>query len=285
MSDAPLPTSSPRWPLPQPGPPGVPDPAPLGRGRIRAEIAVVLALSLGMSAVFAVVQLAELLAKDAGLAEQTQTLNASTGSAPLFDLLYQLLRIVFGLAPVALVCFLLWRPERPHLGALGLGRTGDTWRQWLRESAGGIGLAAVIGVPGIGLYLGAKALGLNVTMVAAALNEHWWTVPVLVLAALKAALLEEIIVVGYLFARLRQLGLGRWGIIVSAALFRGSYHLYQGFGGFIGNVAMGLVFGWAYARWGRLLPLVIAHWVLDIVSFVGYAFAVATWPELFAAQN
>lgn len=253
-------------------------PAP---GRIRAEIAIVLALSLGMSAVYAVVQLAELLAQNAGLAEQTQTLNASTDSAPVFDLIYQLLRIGFGLAPVALVCFLLWRPERPHLGALGLGRPGESWRQWLRESAGGIGLAAVIGVPGIALYLGAKALGLNVTMVAAALNEHWWTVPVLVLAALKAALLEEVIVVGYLFARLRQLGVGRWAIIVSTALLRGSYHLYQGFGGFVGNVAMGIVFGLAYDRWGRLLPLVIAHWVLDIVSFVGYAFAAATWPELF----
>ena len=70
-------------------------------------------------------------------------------------------------------------------------------------------------------------------------------------------------------------------VLVVSALIRGSYHLYQGFGGFIGNVVMGLVFGWAYQRWGRALPLIVAHWVLDIVSFVGYPLALALWPALF----
>ena len=45
---------------------------------------------------------------------------------------------------------------------------------------------------------------------------------------------------------------------------------------------MGLVFGWAYQRWGRSLPLIVAHWVLDIVSFVGYPLAVALWPAFFS---
>ena len=34
---------------------------------------------------------------------------------------------------------------------------------------------------------------------------------------------------------------------------------------------MGLVFGWLYKRFGRVMPLVVAHTILDIVSFVGYA--------------
>jgi hypothetical protein len=46
---------------------------------------------------------------------------------------------------------------------------------------------------------------------------------------------------------------------------------------------MGVVFGWCYARWGRTMPLVIAHWIIDIVSFVGYPLAVGWWPALFAA--
>ena len=53
-------------------------------------------------------------------------------------------------------------------------------------------------------------------------------------------------------------------------MLRGSYHLYQGFGGFIGNAVMGLVFGYYWQRTGRLWPLVIAHSLIDIVAFVGY---------------
>ena len=34
---------------------------------------------------------------------------------------------------------------------------------------------------------------------------------------------------------------------------------------------MGALFGWWFTRTNRVLPLVIAHSVIDIVSFVGYA--------------
>ena len=71
---------------------------------------------------------------------------------------------------------------------------------------------------------------------------------------------------------------------LGAALLRGSYHLYQGFGAFIGNFAMGIAFGWLYTRFGRLLPLVIAHFLLDAAIFVGYPWAAATFPELFGSR-
>jgi membrane protease YdiL (CAAX protease family) len=88
---------------------------------------------------------------------------------------------------------------------------------------------------------------------------------------LKASLLEEVLVVGYLINRLTRLGVSdRWQIVICSGL-RGSYHLYQGFAGFLGNFAMGLAFTWAYKKWGRLSPLVVAHFILDTVSFVGYA--------------
>ena len=63
-------------------------------------------------------------------------------------------------------------------------------------------------------------------------------------------------------------------------MLRGSYHLYQGFGPFVGNAVMGVVFGLAYQRWGRVMPLVIAHWILDIVSFTGYAIVASLAPGL-----
>lgn len=261
-------------------------------GRLRWEIAIVLALSFGASAVYAIVNITERVTREAALSEQTATLNRSLAERPGFDLTYQLLAFCFGLAPVALVVFLLWQRRAPHLGALGLGALGHSAvgfggggkrRWWLREVGGGFLLAAAIGIPGLGFYLFAKQIGINTTVVPAALDTYWWTVPILVLQALRAALGEELIVVAYLFDRLKRLGLGPISVIMSSALLRGSYHLYQGFGGFIGNVIMGVVFGWCYHRWGRSLPLIVAHWILDIVSFVGYALAVAWWPELFGA--
>lgn len=255
--------------------------------RLRWEIGIVLALSFGASAVYAIVSIVERVTRETALASQTATINRPLAERPAFDLVYQLLAVAFGLAPVALVVFLLWRGGRPHLSRLGLGAPllgapRPRWR-WGREAAGGLGLAALIGIPGIAFYLAAKAIGINTTVVPTALDTYWWTVPVLVLQALRAALTEELIVVAYLFDRLKRLGVGPVATVVSSALLRGSYHLYQGFGGFIGNVVMGLVFGWAYHRWGRSLPLVVAHWILDIASFVGYALAVALWPALFGA--
>lgn len=34
---------------------------------------------------------------------------------------------------------------------------------------------------------------------------------------------------------------------------------------------MGLVFGYTWRRSGRLWPLIVAHAVIDVVAFVGYA--------------
>ena len=60
-------------------------------------------------------------------------------------------------------------------------------------------------------------------------------------------------------------------IIVVSAVIRGAYHLYQGFGGFVGNLIMGVIFGLIYLRWKRVGPLVVAHTLLDVAAFVGYA--------------
>ncbi|NQX11312.1 CPBP family intramembrane metalloprotease [Microbacteriaceae bacterium VKM Ac-2855] len=247
------------------------------RRRIRVEILLVLGLSLGASAVYSVVSLANKLTLPTALGSQSTTLNASQSVRPTFDLIYQLLSILFDLVPVALCVFLL-----SSAGVSGLRRVGFDLRHPWRDLGGGLLLAVAIGAPGIGVYALGRLLGITVAVDASGLDDYWWTIPVLVLSALRAALQEEIIVVGYLFARLGDLGWGRWRILIGCALLRGSYHLYQGIGPFIGNVLMGLAFGWLYQRFGRILPLVIAHWIIDIVSFVGYPLAVAWWPGLFA---
>lgn len=232
--------------------------------RRRNELLLVLALSLGQSAIYSVVSLVAKLTQGP-LSSQTTALNVSRSPRPFLDLTYQLLDIFFSLVVVGLAYHLIGRdPGRPRL-VLGLDR-----RRWLSDLGGGVVLAAVIGLPGLGFYLLARDLGINTTVSAASLPDLWWAVPVLILSAVQNAVLEEVIVVGYLVTRLRQL---RWSIpaiVIASAVLRGSYHLYQGFGGFIGNAVMGVVFALAFLRWRRIGPLIVAHSLLDIVAFVGY---------------
>ena len=248
----------------------------MSRARLVTEIILVLGLSIGMSALYSLVNIAVRLSREEGLSRQTATLNRSASDLEWADFLYQTLGIISSLIPVALVMFLLWRQEKPHLGALGLDGT-----KWGRDSAAGVGLAALIGIPGLGLYLLGRELDLTVTVVPTALTTYWWTIPMLIALALRAGILEEVIAVGYLFARLRQLGVSTWGIILMQSFLRASYHLYQGFGAFLGNFVMGLIFGAMYAKTGRLAPLIIGHTVIDIVAFVGYPLAVSFLPGIF----
>lgn len=248
----------------------------MSRLRLVAEIGIVLGLSLGASAAYSIVSLANKLTRQQSLSEQTTSLNNSLSARPTFDLIYQLMAVFFDLVPVALVVFLLWQTSRPHLGRLGIDFTRPA-----RDAITGAGLALIIGGGGIVVYLGGVALNLNTTVNPSALDAYWWTVPVLILRAIDAGVTEEVIVIGYLFARLRDLGWGRWQIIVAAALLRGTYHLYQGFGAFVGNFIMGVLFGWLYSRFGRVLPLVIAHVIIDSAIFIGYPWAAATFPALF----
>lgn len=246
------------------------------RRRLWWELAIVLLLSVGASAIWSALQYADLMTREAPIGEQSVALNPSRSDRAWLDLAYQLTRILLDLVPVALVCWLLWRARAPRLGALGLDL-----RRPGRDAARGVGLVLLIGIPGLGLYFAGRALGLSVSVVPSPLDAHWYTVPLLVLAALRAGLVEEVIVVGYLFERLRRLGWSPWAIIASTSILRGAYHLYQGVPGMVGNIAMGLLLGWLYHRTGRLLPIVIAHVLIDVVAFVGYPVAYGLWPELF----
>ncbi|WP_347346183.1 CPBP family intramembrane glutamic endopeptidase [Microbacterium sp.] len=254
----------------------IPLPRDPSRTRLRWEIGIVLALSVGRSALYSVLSLVQALTREEALGDQQTSLNPGANAQEFWDVLYQLLGHAFGLVPVALAVFLLWEP-----GQSAFRRIGLDFRRFGGDVGRGILLVAVIGVPGLGLYALGRVLGITVQVGAAPLDASWWTVPLLVLAALRAGLTEEVIFLGYLFDRLRRLGWGPWTIILATAALRGAYHAYQGIGPIVGNVAMGVVFGWCYRRWGRVMPLVVAHVVIDVIAFVGYPLAVAWWPGLF----
>ncbi|MFI6251440.1 CPBP family intramembrane glutamic endopeptidase [Streptomyces sp. NPDC051016] len=232
----------------------------------RDETLLVLGLSLGASGVSALISFVGSVTKPGGLKDQAATLNASAAPGrPWLDLAWQLFGIASALVPVLLVAHLLLR-EGASLRTLGFDRT----RPW-PDLGRGAGVAAVIGSTGIAFYLAARGLGFNLTVVPEALPDVWWKYPVLILSAMQNAILEEVIVVGYLLRRLDQLGWTAGTALVASSVLRGSYHLYQGIGGFVGNMVMGVVFVYLYRRWGRVGPLVVAHSLLDIGAFVGYA--------------
>lgn len=245
------------------------------RRRLRIEVWIVLGLSLGQSAVYSVVQLLDKMTR-APLAEGTSTLNRSQSPREYFDLTYQLLDIIFALVPVLLVIYFLTdqRQPGPGVGAHGgsaFRKLGFDFARPGRDMLQGLGLAALVGIPSLGLYAAGRALGITTAIIPSALDAYWWTVPVLILSALRHAVVEEVIVVGYLLDRLGKFS---WSIplaIFTSSMLRGSYHLYQGFGPFIGNAVMGVLFAWLYTKTRRVMPLVIAHALLDIVAFVGFS--------------
>lgn len=236
------------------------------RRGLKIELLIVLGLSLGQSGIYAIVNLIDKMSR-APLGSQTTSLNNSLNQRQYFDLAYQLLDIFFALVPVMLVFYLLWRIP----GGNPFARLGFDLTRPLRDLGWGTGLFLAMGIGTLGVYAAGRALGLTTIIVPAALDDYWWTVPVLVLSAIRHGILEEVIVVGYLFERLGRLGWGKWQVICASAMLRGSYHLYQGIGPFIGNVAMGMIFGYVYSRKGRVMPLAIAHAFLDVAGFVGYA--------------
>lgn len=238
---------------------------PAGRRALCIEIAVVLAVTFGLSAYSALLDLIEAVLL--GLSGQVVALNPRRSPFDLIDLGLNLAWVFQLLAWGALGVYLLWRSGIGP-SQIGLGRL-----QWRPDLLGGLGLAALIGLPGLAFYLLSRVLGMNASVEPAELYDTWWRIPVLLLVAFGNGWAEEVIVVGFLFTRLRQLSVSPVVAVVLTSVLRGLYHLYQGFGAGLGNLAMGLVFGYVYVRTGRLWPLIVAHAVIDAVAFVGYAVA------------
>lgn len=250
-----------------PGRPARPHPVtdPRQRRALILELLVVLGITLGLSALQSLLSLLDSLLDPRPLADQSAAINAPQAELGPLDLLQQLTNVLRLFAWGSLGVLLLWR------GGIGPRRIGLDRSRPGRDLAGGVGLAALIGLPGLVFYLVAHAAGLSLTVQPSTLDDVWWRVPVLLLSAFGNSFAEEALVVAYLLTRLRQLGWSENTALGVSAVLRGAYHLYQGFGGFVGNVIMGLVYGRVWQRTERLWPLILGHALIDVVAFVGYA--------------
>lgn len=221
-----------------------------------------LSMTFGVAALTAILQFGDALLS--GLGSYRVRLNRDQSRYDLINLGLNLVSVAQLVAWGGLALYLLWRSGISR-AAIGLGRL-----RVRSDILSGMALAAIVGTPGLLLYLAARHLGLNAEVQPSALHSAWWRIPVLVLAAFANGFAEEVVVVGYLITRLRQLGLSESRAVWASSALRGMYHLYQGVGAGLGNVAMGLLFGYLWCRTGRLWPLVIAHGIIDTIAFVGY---------------
>jgi membrane protease YdiL (CAAX protease family) len=238
---------------------------PLTPGLLRAEVVIVLAMAVGVSAARSVLRFIAAVTAEAPLSSQTATIASSLAPGrPWIDLGLQLVYLTSLLLPVALVLYLV-------------RRSNDTWAtiglrfdRWRKDVLIGVGAAAAVGGVGLVAYLIARQADASLTLVPTTLPDVWWRIPILVLASFANAALEEVVLIGYLGSRVRRLGGSPALAIGISALVRGFYHLYQGLSGFLGNLVMGAIFATYFQRTGRVVPLIVAHTIIDVVAFVGY---------------
>jgi membrane protease YdiL (CAAX protease family) len=77
---------------------------------------------------------------------------------------------------------------------------------------------------------------------------------------------EEVLLVGYLFKRLEKYSPVL--IIGFSLLVRALFHTYQGYMMLFSIVPLGLVFGYYYYKYQKLLPLIIAHGMNNAFAFI-----------------
>src|SRR5699024_3613844 len=131
---------------------------PARRRAVVVELVIVFTITLGLSGLRSLVSLLDALLRPEPLGEQSVALNTSQASVDLLDLFAQLLGVLQLLAWGALGLYLLYRAGM-RLAAIGLNRAEPG-----RNLLGGVGLAALIGIPGLALYFVSYQLGFSLAV-------------------------------------------------------------------------------------------------------------------------
>ena len=156
-------------------PGGVPE---LAKALLWTELALVLLVSLGRSAVYSVVNLVAALTAPGPLSAQGANLNNSLApERPWLDLTFQLLRIGFAVVPVALAAYLLVRSGT---------RLREVWARdggWAGVGDVGRGALLALGVGSVGVvfYLAAYATRCEPDRRPGPwVPDTWWRIPILI---------------------------------------------------------------------------------------------------------
>jgi len=93
--------------------------------------------------------------------------------------------------------------------------------------------------------------------------------------SLTAGICEEFLYRGFLFAALSAASVPTWAVLVISSALFGLAHAYQGRGGILGTLILGIVFGSVRILYHSLVPVVFWHTALDVVAgFAGMLYLV-----------
>lgn len=230
-------------------------PAGLNRRVLRMEVLVVLAVGVAPWTASAIV----LLVKYLMIHRTTPVLSAVITGHPLADSAALSFDLIAGCGAAALVAYLL-RRSGESLATLGASR--PDFRRGLR-----LALLLLVGLLATDFVVAVVTALLHTPspdqQLSAGINRLY--LPPVLIESVRAGLLEELLVCGYLLHRLRQLGWSDRKALAASTLIRASYHVYGGIPLLALIVPMGLVFGRIYQKTQRLAPLILAHALYDSV--------------------
>lgn len=86
--------------------------------------------------------------------------------------------------------------------------------------------------------------------------------------AITAGICEEFLYRGFALAALTHSGLPLWTVVATSSALFGLAHIYQGRGGFVSTLLVGIVFGMARIAYHSLVPVVVWHVAVDVVAGV-----------------
>jgi len=84
--------------------------------------------------------------------------------------------------------------------------------------------------------------------------------------AITAGLCEEFLYRGFSMAVLSRLGLQAWAVVLLSSILFGLAHSYQGRGGVVVTLLIGLALGASRIAYGSLVPAIFWHTALDVVA-------------------
>ena len=142
----------------------------------------------------------------------------------------------------------------------------------LRETAQGIGLALLAYAVYVAMWFVVAWIyrQLGHVMTYPRLVAPGYSLGTAIVISAINPMFEEIFLCGYIISALKG-KYGQWTAINISVAIRLACHMYQGVLAIIGPLPFGLLFGYWYARRGRLWPLVVAHSIVDLVGLLYYS--------------
>jgi uncharacterized protein len=86
--------------------------------------------------------------------------------------------------------------------------------------------------------------------------------------AVTAGVCEEFLYRGFAMASLTRAGLPIWSVVLVSSILFGLAHLYQGRGGLVGTIILGVLFAVARTAYNSLAPVVAWHIAVDLIAGV-----------------